>query len=78
MAKRDFMNVVSKTGTVWNSPIPEYYHLNMEDMMLLFNLYLDSSEEDKLDAVWRIIDLVFRFGFVMGNRATIRRKMRPL
>jgi len=69
MSHKNIVEVAAKAGSVFDpgtDKIPSAYQMSLEDMTFLYKC-------DK--PLWQIIDIVFRFGFVMGNRATISRKM---
>ena len=67
-----FENAVSKTRC--GTTIPDAYDMHMEDMQELIKLAFTRNGE----AVYTAIETAFRFGFVMGNRATHSRKLRRL
>lgn len=57
-------------GDAQQSRIPSAYDMSMKDASELTKM----AKEDPFNA----ITLAFLFGFVMGNRATITRKMKKL
>lgn len=69
---RDLVKTAAKAGAPTDDRIiPNAYQLSIEDLARLFEL----SHEGK---IMEVIDLAFRFGFVMGNRATVSRKLKRL
>ena len=71
---RIFKNAINaaKPGTDDNrSVIPYPYQMSMEDMQDLILLAVKGH-------IYKAIHLAFTFGFVMGNRCTIRRNMKRL
>lgn len=54
--------------------IPGAYDMGYEDFSGLLELLHSGNPDDQ----WKAIVLSFEFGFVMGNRCTIRRKLRRL
>lgn len=67
-----FENAVQKTKM--GQVIPCSYDMSLEDMQELLKLGCSGNRELILIA----ITTAFRFGFVMGNRATHSRNMRRL
>ena len=57
-----------------NSIIPLPYDMSCEDFRDLMEMAFSGDTE----AQWKAIALSFEFGFVMGNRATIARKLKRL
>lgn len=53
------------------SKIPSSYDMGYEDFAGLLRL----ANSDEYDAAYKAIIRAFHFGFVMGNRATISRKL---
>lgn len=62
---------VKPNGTFASSIIPQQYDIGCSDMSDL----LEMAYKGK---VFEAIALAFDFGFVMGNRCTLRRKLRRL
>jgi hypothetical protein len=54
------------------SLIPSAYEMGAKDMTDLIGLVLEKGQ------YWEAISAAFKFGFVMGNRATHSRKLKRL
>ena len=54
--------------TAANTVIPERYDISFTDMMELLQLAHKGE-------AFKALNLAFSFGFVMGNRCTLRRKL---
>ena len=68
--------IAAKTGTltdIKNEKIPAAYQPDLIDMELLFKMALSSST-----GLWEALDTVFRFGYVMGNHATLNRGLKRI
>lgn len=65
------MKSIRELGPGHKSKVPKEYLMGMEDTTELMRT---AMEKDPFDAVYR----AFLFGFVMGNRATIRRNLKKL
>lgn len=57
--------------TAANTVIPQQYDIGFSDMIELLRLAHDGKAAEA-------INLAFSFGFVMGNRCTLRRKLHRL
>ena len=68
------MKAVKPDGMDQSSIIPSAYDIGLEDLSGLCGLAL-SKERDSL---YHAIVRAFMFGFVMGNRCTLRRKLKRL
>lgn len=54
--------------------IPGTYDMKVNDLSDLISL----AYSDERDKIYKAIKLAFEFGFVMGNRATLSRKLKRL
>ena len=62
--------------------LPAHYDLEMREIDELIDLATDKSGDmpimADLDGIYRAIVTAFQYGFVLGNRATISRKLKRL
>ena len=76
MSKRDMLKTAKLAGTIEKETIiPEAYQMSVTDLSALYEQYMASKDQNKF---WVLIDTAFRFGFVMGNRATINRGIKRI
>ena len=69
------MKAVKPDGMDQSSIIPYAYDIGVEDMTGLFMLARSKTDPNGL---YHAIVRAFMFGFVMGNRCTLRRKLKRL
>lgn len=62
---------VKPDGTAFSCIIPDAYDLSFEDMSDLMEMALDGK-------AFEALALAFDYGFVMGNRCTLRRSLKRL
>jgi len=65
------IKAVNPNGITKEGLIPYSYDMSMEDMTELMEMALDGR-------AFEALSLAFSFGYVMGNRATINRKLKKL
>ena len=72
----NIVKTAARTGSLENiagEMIPGPYQPDLEDMQQLFELAMSPGA-----GLWKALDIAFRFGFVMGNHATINRGIKKI
>lgn len=70
MATRNMVKTVEKS----KGQIPLHYDLVVEDL----NVFMRMIKENGIDGAFDAVVMAFRYGFVLGNRATVAGKVKKL